>query len=102
MNASDSPERIPQTIREVNLPGRIRAAAGASLKEAGELFGWDPAKVTKTVAEFTKDELLARGWTKERLLSVAEGYEHISRITPSNRSAPGRAVQLRELAKLFD
>ena len=101
-NTSGSPGKIPQTLREVDLPGRIRAAGGASLKEAGEFFGWEPAKVTRTAADFTKDELLARGWAKERLLNVAEGYEHILRITPDNPSAAGRAAQLQELAKLFD
>jgi hypothetical protein len=74
----------------------------ASLKEAGEFFGWEPTKITKTTADFTKDQLLTHGWTKERLVDVAEGYEHIVRITPSNPSAAGRASQLRELAKLLD
>ena len=39
---------------------------------------------------------------KKQLLEVAEGYEHIARITPSNPSAAGRAAQLREIAKLLD
>jgi hypothetical protein len=96
-NAGGTPQKVPQTLKEVDLPGRIRAAGGASLKEAGEFFGWEPARVTKTAADFTKDQLLARGWTK-----VAEAYEHITRITPNNPSAAGRAAQLRELAKLLD
>lgn len=101
-NSSGHPRSIPQTLKEVNLPGRIRAAGGASLKEAGEFFGWEPARITKTAADFTKDQLLARGWTKQRLLDVAEGYEHIARITPNNPSAAGRAAQLRDIAKQFD
>jgi hypothetical protein len=100
-NTGGNPPRIPQTLKEVDLPGRIRAAGGASLKDAGEFFGWEPAKVTKTAADFTKDELLARGWTRERLVDVAEGYEHIARITPNNPSAAGRAAQLREIANLL-
>jgi hypothetical protein len=96
------PRRVPQTLKEVDLPGRIRAAGGASLKEAGEFFGWEPVRVTKSAADFTRDQLLARGWTKERLLDVAWGYEHIARITPNNPSATGRAAQLRELAKRLD
>ena len=92
----------PQTLKQVDLPGRIRAAGGASLKEAGEFFGWEPARVVKTAADFTNDELLAKGWTKDRLLNVAEGYEHIARLTPNNPSAAGRAAQLRELAQLLD
>ncbi len=101
-STSGNPQRIPQTLKEVDLPGRIRAAGGASLKDAGEFFGWQPARITKTVADFTKHELLARGWTKDRLLDVAEGYEHIARISPNNPSAAGRAAQLRAIAKLFD
>ena len=85
--------KVPKTLREVDLPRRIRAAGGASLKEAGEFFGWEAARIKKT-ADFTKDELLTRGWTKERLLHVAEGYEHIARITPQNPSAAGRAARL--------
>lgn len=101
-SSSGTPGKIPQTIKEVNLPGRIRAAGGANLKEAGEFYGWEPARVTKSIADFSKDQLLAKGWTKDRLLDVAEGYEHIARITPHNPSAAGRAAQLRELAKLLD
>jgi hypothetical protein len=100
-NLSGTSQPVPQTLKEVDLPRRIRAAGGASLKEAGEFFGWAPARVTKTAADFTKEELLAKGWTKERLLDVAEGYEHIARITPYNPSAAARAKQLREIAKLL-
>lgn len=101
-NSSGNPKKIPRTLKEVDLRGRIRAAGGSSLQEAGEFFGWEPGRVTKTPAEFTKDQLLARGWTKQRLLEVAEGYDHIARITPNNPSAAGRAAQLRDLAKLLD
>jgi len=101
-NTSGNPRKIPQTLKEVDLSGRIRAAGGSSLKEAGEFFGWEPARITRAPTDFTKDQLLARGWTKERLLDVAEGYEHIARITPNNPSAAGRAAQLREIAKLLD
>ncbi len=90
------------TLREVDLPGRIRRAGGATLREAGEFFGWKARSVTKAATDFTKDQLVAKGWTKDRLLHVADGYEHILRITPNNPSAAGRAAQLREIAKLFD
>jgi hypothetical protein len=101
-HSSGTPPKVPHTLKEVDLPGRIRAAGGASLKDAGDFFGWEPGRVTKTPAAFTKDQLLAKGWTKARLLDVAEGYEHIARITPNNPSAAGRAAQLREIAKLLD
>jgi hypothetical protein len=94
--------KSPQTLKEVDLPGRIRAAGGASLKEAGEFFGWEPGRVTKAIADFTKDELLANGWTTSKLLDVAIGYEHISRLTPGNPSAALRALQLREITELLD
>ena len=84
------------------MPGRIRAAGGTNLTEAGKYFGWEVGRVSKSVGDFTKDELLAKGWTKDRLIDVAEGYEHVARITPANPSAAGRARQMRELAKLFD
>jgi hypothetical protein len=90
------------TLKEVDLPGRIRQAGGASLKEAGEFFGWKARSVSKSAADFPKQQLLAKGWTKERLLNVAEGYEHIARITPRNPSAAGRAAQLRDIAKVLD
>ena len=97
--ASDDPG-IPQTIKEVDLPGRIRAADGTNLKDASELFGWEPVRISKDATEFDKDERLSRGWIWGRLLRVAEGYEHIARITPSNPSAAGRAAQLRDLAEV--
>lgn len=90
------------TLKEIDLPGGIRQAGGSTLKEAGEFFGWRPSSVAKTAADFTRGQLLAEGWTKERLLDVAEGYERIARITPANPSAAGRAAQLREIARLYD
>ena len=95
-------KKPPRTLKEVDLPERIRAAGGMNLKEAGELFGWEPKRITKKAADFSKAELFARGWTKERLLAVAEGYEHVARITPSNPSAPLRARQMREFAELVE
>ncbi|HEX5442288.1 MAG TPA: hypothetical protein VFW87_00605 [Pirellulales bacterium] len=90
------------TLGEVGLPGRIRKAGGSSLKEAGEFFGWKARSVTKSTGDFTKKQLLVKGWTKERLLDVAEGYELVAAITPNNLSAAGRAEQLRDLAALFE
>jgi hypothetical protein len=101
-SSSGTPQQVPQTLKEVDLPRHIRPAGGANLKESGEFFGWDPGRVTKTAADFTKDPLLAKGWTRERLLHVAEGYEHIARIAPNNPSAVERAGQLREIAKLLN
>ena len=71
------------------------------MKEAGEFFGWKPRSVTKTAADFTKDQLLAKGWTKGRLLDVAEGYEHIARITPQNPSAGGTTTRDCKVVRLM-
>jgi hypothetical protein len=97
-----APKKVPQSLAEVKLRDRIRAAGGSSLKEAGEFFGWEPGRVIKGPVDFTKELLVSKGWTKERLMDVAAAYEQIARITPSNPSAAGRAEQLRELATLFD
>ena len=91
----------PQTLKEVDLAGRIRRAVGVSLKDAGEFFGWAPARTTKSSADFRKDDLVRRGW-KEKLLDVADAYDHVARITPNNPSAAGRASQLREIATLLE
>jgi hypothetical protein len=92
----------PQTLQEVDLRGRIKDGTGKSPAQAGEFFGWEPTYVTKSAADFTKDELLSQGWTKDKLLDLAEAYQHIARITPTNPSAAGRARQLREIAKILE
>ena len=97
VSGDGDPTDIPQTLSKVNLPQRIKDATGGTLREAGEFFGWKPSHVTKEASDFTKEQLLANGWTKEHILNVAEGYEHVVRITPGNPSAQGRADQLREI-----
>jgi hypothetical protein len=54
--------------------------------------------VTQAAPDFTAGQLLARRWTRRRLLDFAEGHEQVARITPGNPSAVGRAAQLREIA----
>ena len=93
----------PKSLGQVNLKGTIQGY-GMTLAEEGKFFGWNPSSVSKSASDFTKEQLLARGWTKERLLEVAEKYEWINKLTPGhgNPSAAGRAAQLRELVeKLF-
>lgn len=92
----------PRTLQDVNLKGRILAATGAVPKDVADFFGWKPSYVTKSASDFDKMELLAKGWTKDRLLDVAQAYEEITRLTPSNPSALGRAQQLRAIARLID
>jgi len=100
-DADDTAAEPPRTLREVDLPSRIRAAGGKSLKVAGVFFGWEPGRVIKSADEFSIDLLLRHGWTRQRLMDVADADEQIARITPENPSASGRAAQLRELAELF-
>ncbi len=100
-DSDGAPVTPPQTLREVDLKSRIRRAGHSDLREVGEFFGWEPTRVIKSVGDFTVERLTEEGWTEQRLLDVAEGYEHIARLTPGNPSAEGRAEQLRTLAELF-
>lgn len=93
----------PKSLGEVNLKGTFQGY-GMKLADEGKFFGWNPSSVSKSASDFTKEQLLARGWTKERLLEVAEKYEWINKLTAGHRnpSAAGRAAQLREIVeKLF-
>jgi hypothetical protein len=93
----------PKTIGEINLKGTMKGY-GMTLADEGKFFGWKPSSVSKSATDFTKEQLLGRGWTKERLLEIAEKYEWLHKLTPGsgNPSAAGRAAQLREiLEKLF-
>jgi hypothetical protein len=87
------------TLKEIGLKERIARANGATPADAGKFFGWEPTRITKDPADFTQQELLERGWTKNVLDDVAEGYELITAITPTNPSAAGRAKQLRDIAQ---
>ena len=92
---------LPRTLREVNLKGLFQKF-GKNLADEGRFFGWTRSTITKASGEFTKQGLLARGWTKSRLEAIAKAYEQIARITPDNPSAAVRAVQLRRIiAKCF-
>src|SRR5947209_7120322 len=46
--------KIPRTLRQVDLRGRLRVGGAASLNEASELFGWMARSVTKTAACLTE------------------------------------------------
>ena len=75
-----------------------------SLREAGQFFGWKNDGVIKKAADFTKEELIAKGFTKEVLEQMAEIYESIAKLTSdrtglTNNNAPIRAKQLREILK---
>lgn len=74
---------------------------GMKSTHAGAFFGWGSVEINKHVSSFTKDALVAAGWNKERLLRIARGYRTLEEGT-SNKSAPLRAEQLENLAKLFD
>jgi len=90
----------PSTLKEVNLKGIIKGY-GMVLADEGDFFGWTPTIVTKSARDFTRDGLLARGWTRERVEQVAIAYENIARITPTNPSAANRAVQFRDILDRF-
>jgi hypothetical protein len=47
-----------------------------------------------------REELEDRGWTESYLNWLAQGYEEVSVLTPSNPSAGPRAHQIREIVRL--
>ena len=79
----------------------VESASGMNLAEAGKYFGWKPEKVIKSATDFTRTDLISKGFTKEVLIKIAEAYEKIAASVSdkglTNQSAPGRAEQLREI-----
>mgnify|MGYP000597034603 CR=1 FL=1 len=92
----------PRTITEVELPRRLTAAGAQDHRQVSKFFGWNIQQAVRDPAEFSLEMLSVEGWTQSRLLELAEGYEHVSRITPENPSAWPRAVQLRQIAGLYE
>src|SRR4051794_24653816 len=58
------PRPIPQTLKEVNLPGRIRASGATNLQDVGRFFVWEPIRCMKGVGDFTKQQPLGHGSTR--------------------------------------
>lgn len=90
---------VKDVVKQINLKGRI-TESGMKMTEAGKFFGWGSREITKNPDQFTKASLEAAGWTRERLLNVADGYRKLHQVTP-NKSAPLRAGQLEKLAEKF-
>jgi RHS repeat-associated protein len=84
-------------VSDVGLVGRI-GAAGMTTSQAGDFFGWENGYLTKTAADFTRNQLLANGWTQARILDIASAYAQIARMAPDNPSAAIRAEQMRAIA----
>jgi RHS repeat-associated protein len=54
---------------------RLLESLGFSPSKAKVFFGWGKGTaLTKTLEDFTKEELLANGWTKENLVKLARTY----------------------------
>jgi hypothetical protein len=51
-------------LREVDLPGRVRAPGQSNLKGVGEFLGGETSQVAKGEEDFTKQQVLEKGWTK--------------------------------------
>ena len=92
-------KNVAELVNEVSLVARI-ARSGMTPRQAKELFGWGSQEITKPLSSFSRESLEAAGWTKDKLLDVAQGYRELAGATP-NPSAPLRAAQLESLAKLF-
>lgn len=96
----------PKTAGSHGLADIIKGASGWSSRQAGDYFGWVGRGVTKGASDFTKADLIRKGFTKDVLERMADAYEAIAKL-PSpkgnfNPSAASRAQQLREiLEELF-
>jgi len=101
-DASDSllaAKTTGEIVKDVGLAGRI-GQSGMTTRQAGEFFGWGSKEITKPLSSFSRESLGTAGWTREKLLDVAQGYRKLAEVTP-NKSAPLRAEQLENLANLF-
>ena len=81
----------------------IEGASGWKPKQAGEYFGWIGRSVTKRASDFSKADLIKKGFTKDVLERMAEAYEAIAKMSSPkgnfNPSAASRAQQLRKILK---
>ncbi len=89
----------PTTLTQIGIRDRIMLA-GHTPAEEGEFFGWGGGVPTRDPDDFTREELEDRGWTESYLNWLAQGYEEVSVLTPSNPSAGPRAHQIREIVRL--
>ena len=92
-------KNVSEVVNEVSLVARI-ARSGMVPRQAKEFFGWGSQEITKPLSSFSRESLEAAGWTKDKLLDVAQGYSNLAGGTP-NPSASLRAAQLESLAKFF-
>jgi hypothetical protein len=53
-------------LKAVDLPGKIRASGNLNVATVGDFFGWETGYVSKTAANFTREQLLANGWKKSK------------------------------------
>jgi hypothetical protein len=93
----------PKTAGGHGLAEIIEGASGWKPKQAGDYFGWIGRGVTKRASDFSKADLIQKGFTKDVLERMAEAYEAIAKLPSSkgnfNPSAASRAQQIREILK---
>jgi len=93
----------PKTAGEFGLKDILKQASGWSPGQAGDYFGWVGRGVTKSAKDFTKSDLLQKGFTKDALEKMAQAYEAIAKLSSAagnvNPSAASRAAQIREILK---
>lgn len=54
----------------------VYSAGGNSTKLAEKFFGWgNGTTITKTIADFTKKQLIENGWTKETLGALVKAFD---------------------------
>jgi hypothetical protein len=85
---------------------RLLKRLGLNTKDASAFFGWgDKTTITKSVSDFTKEQLLEAGWTKENLIDLGDAYRSLASKGQTNggvnSAAVARSNQAFELAEHF-
>jgi len=80
----------------------IVGKANMTTGQAGRYFGWGRgSSLTKNASNFTKEQLVKDGFTREILEEMAEAYEGIAKTLSkndlANHAAPARAKQIRDI-----
>ncbi|TKC60280.1 RHS repeat-associated core domain-containing protein [Pedobacter hiemivivus] len=85
---------------------RLFESMNTNTKGASEFFGWgNKTTLTKSISNFTKEELLKNGWTKENLVKLARAYNDqivkAQLVGAKNLAAIVRRDQAMDLARSF-
>ena len=85
---------------------RLFEAMGTTSKAAGNFFGWgNRTTLSKSLSDFSRESLLANGWTRENLIRLANAYnDQVVKAVQKgldNPAARARSQQAMDLANKF-